>query len=163
MNPVNLVVGLVALNDGQLVSKIRLQKTMYLLDACGLGSGLEFDYANFGPYSIDLARAADDALDSKELRECRKQGYHAVPYSIFSTDKPAPNALGNLSAKEVQEKLELLGNYSSLVLEIASTIIFHRETGSGDEAIELTKQLKPLKATDARLKKVQELIRDLRL
>ena len=67
MDPVTLVVGLVALNGGQLVSKIRLQKTVYLLDACGLGSGLEFDYANFGPYSADLAQAADEALDSKCL------------------------------------------------------------------------------------------------
>lgn len=161
MDPVNLVVGLVALNGGRLVSKIRLQKTVYLLDMCGLGSGLEFDYGNFGPYSADLAQAADEAVDSEVLRENRQQGYHAVPYSTFSTDRPAPDALGKLSAEEVRKKLGLLENYSSLELEIAATIVFLRENDYGDKAIEMTKQLKPLKATDARLKKAQDLIGNL--
>jgi uncharacterized protein YwgA len=163
MDPETLVVGLVALNGGQLVSKIRLQKTIYLLDACGLGSGLEFEYAKFGPYSMDLARAADDAVDSQVLGETTRQGYHAVPYSVFSTDGPVPEALGDLSAEVVQGKLELLERYSSLELEIAATVVFLRENGFDEDAIEMAKQLKPLKATDARLERAQELIGNLGL
>ena len=163
MDPVKLVVGLVSLNGGQLVSKIRLQKTNYLLDACGLGSEFDFDYAKFGPYSVDLARAADEAVDAEVLKEDLKQGYHAIPYSIYSTDEPAPEVLGELSADEVRKKLVLLGDYSSLELEIAATIVFLRENDYGDRAIEMTKQLKPLRATEARLKKAQDLIERLGL
>ncbi|MGF1611508.1 MAG: hypothetical protein ACFCUQ_19050 [Kiloniellales bacterium] len=40
----------------------------------------------------------------------------------------------------------------------ALQIVFLREHGFDDEAIEMTKQLKPVKATDARIKKARELI-----
>jgi hypothetical protein len=74
-----------------------------------------------------------------------------------------PEALGDLSAEVVQGKLELLERYSSLELEIAATVVFLRENGFDEDAIEMAKQLKPLKATDARLERAQELIGNLGL
>jgi hypothetical protein len=86
-----------------------------------------------------------------------------VPYSIFSTDSPEPDALGDLSVKDVRERLTVLEDYSSLELEIAATVVFLRQIGFGDKAIEMTKQLKPLKATDKRIERAFGLIADLGL
>ena len=42
---------------GQIVGRTRLQKIAYLLEATGLGSGFEFEYRHYGPYSEQLADA----------------------------------------------------------------------------------------------------------
>jgi len=35
--------------DGELVGKVRLQKTVYLLDQIGMGSGFTYEYHHYGP------------------------------------------------------------------------------------------------------------------
>ena len=43
---------------GEIVGRTRLQKTAYLLEVTGLGSGVYFAYRHYGPYSEDLALSA---------------------------------------------------------------------------------------------------------
>jgi uncharacterized protein len=43
------VAELIALNGGEIIGKIRLQKIAYLLEAAGLGIGLDYDYHHYGP------------------------------------------------------------------------------------------------------------------
>lgn len=158
---VDLVVGLVALNGGELVSKIRLQKTFYLLEECGLGSGLDFDYRHYGPFSGDLARAADDDVDPRRLKSTPRPGFHAVPYTVYRTDEKAPDQLGNLPAGRVQELLKTMGRYSAVVLELAATVVLLRHYGLADDPIEKVRTLKPLKATPERITRANQLLAEL--
>lgn len=157
----DLVVGVVALNGGQLVTKIRLQKTFYLLEQCGLGSGLDFDYHHYGPFSQELAQAADDAVDLGRLKPHERLGNHKIPYVVYRTQRKSPAKVAALSADVVAEKLKVLGSYSSLEMEVASTVLYVRDAGGGANAIEQTKALKPLKATETRIRRALALIRDL--
>lgn len=157
----DLVVGMVALNGGRLVSKIRLQKSVYLLDECGLESGLDFDYRYYGPFSAELAGAADDAADAARLSATPHPGLHEVPYTVFQTPEEPPERLGNLSESRARELLQIMEKNSAVVLELAATIAFLQRHGLADDPVEKLKHLKPLKATQGRLDKAQQLLREL--
>ncbi len=160
----DLVVGMVALNGGQLVSKIRLQKTVYLLEQCGLGGNFEFEYRNYGPFSIDVARAADDAVAGSRLTESSRPGHHAEPYTIYETEEHPPEKLGMVSSGDLRKKLKVMEHYSSLELEVASTIVFLQRQGHDEpSSIAGTKELKPLKATNERIARAHELLSELEL
>lgn len=164
-NLTDLVVGVVALNDGKIVGKTRLQKTVFLLEAAGLGAGIDFDYHYYGPYSVDVAGAVDDAVDAERLQPEVHLGRHSVPYTIYSTDGPKPGQIGELSADEARRLLAKLENYSALELEVAATIVYLRDNGYGadEKAIEETKLRKPVKATDKRVHRASQLIGELGL
>lgn len=159
----DLVVGIVALNSGRLVSKIRLQKTVYLLEECGLGSSLDFDYRYYGPFSAEVAQAADAAADAGRLCALERPGFHAVPYTVFETKEEPPKQLGELSAVRAQKLLKLMDGCSAVILELAATIAFLRRYDLADDPVEKVKLLKPLKATRERLEKALQLHRALGL
>ena len=162
---IELVAGLVALNDGELVGKVRLQKTFYLLDACGLQSGFGYDFHFYGPFSVDLSRAADDATALGRLDYEDKLGYHEVPYRVFraSHDAPSPERLGVLSAAEIRENLKLMSRYSAAELEVAASIIFLRDNGYQDDPVAETCRRKPATATADRVARAERLIAELGL
>jgi uncharacterized protein len=164
-DPIQMVAGMVALNDGELVGKVRLQKTFYLLDACGLQSGFDYDFHFYGPFSADLSRIADDATALGRIDFEDKYGYHNVPYRVFRTsrDAPLPNRLGVFSAAEVREKLKLMAKYSAAELEVAASIVFLRDNGYRDDPVAETCRRKPATATADRIAKAQRLIAELGL
>jgi hypothetical protein len=164
-DPIEMVAGLVALNDGELVGKVRLQKTFYLLDACGLQSGFDYDFHFYGPFSADLSRAADDGTALGRLNFEDKFGYHEVPYRVFQASHEAslPDRLGALSAAEVRENLELMARYSAAELEVAASIVFLRDNGYRDDPVAETRRRKPATATVNRIAKAQRLIAELGL
>lgn len=158
----DLVTALVALNGGKLVGKTRLQKVVYLLDQCGLNSGLDFDYHNFGPFSADLARATDVAKVKKKIREKQKLGYHDVLYSEFTTKEDAPGKVGDLKSSDVQRALEIMEGFSAIQLELAATLAYLKDSGVDEHYLDSTvKKLKPLKAEQPRLERAHELLREL--
>jgi len=62
-----IVAAVVAAARGPLIGRVRLQKTVYLLDRVGLNSGFDYEYHHYGPYSRDLDNAtADIALGNHE-------------------------------------------------------------------------------------------------
>jgi len=69
IEPEDKVAAVVDAAGGTLVSRVRLQKTVYLLDQLGLGSGFEFEYHHYGPYSRDLDIATGDARALGVVRE----------------------------------------------------------------------------------------------
>ena len=162
-DPTEVVVGVVALNGGQFVSKTRLQKTLFFLERCGLDTELEFDYYHFGPFSAELARAADDAADAGQLKTKVRPGFHEEPYVVYQTDLEPPDHLGRLGATDVRDLLGVLNRYSALELEVAATILYLRDNGYGDKAVLETMKRKPLKATENRVKRALQLLRDLGL
>ncbi len=63
-----LIARLIKTVGGKLVGRIRLQKTMYILQAAGLDSNLVYQYYHYGPYCEELADAADYGAASGFLR-----------------------------------------------------------------------------------------------
>jgi len=160
MSHEDCIVGIVALNGGRLVGKTRLQKTVYLLEKRGMSVGFDFEYHNFGPFSVDVARATDFAKAEGRLDERPQQGFHGVPYSLFETPERAPDRLGKLSAGEASELLQIMGGYSAIELELAATMAFLADEGESDVDSALI-QLKPAKATEERIARAHNLLDEL--
>ncbi len=164
MSPEDIAVGVVALNGGTLVGRTRLQKTVFLLDQCGMESGLEFEYLHYGPYCVDLAQGWDDAKANKRLAMTNPLGRYGVPYTVFETTRTAPPSnLGNLDAERAKALIGEMSAASDVVLELAATIVYLREHGYDDRAIDEVKIRKPVKATEVRLRKATDLLRRLGL
>lgn len=160
-----LVTDVVSLNrEGKLVGKTRLQKTFYLLDQLGMNSGAEFSYHYYGPYSADVAAAAEMAtlfynFDATE----RVSAGRSVSYTTYASKEEKPAELGHLSAARAQSALNAMAGVSDTVLELAATMVFLKKNGFPTSFIDEVRARKPLKATDERLARAQELMRTLKL
>lgn len=157
MNVVDYVAALVRLNGGQLVGKTRLQKTVFLLEAKGVGIGFDFDYHNYGPFSSDVAFAADDAEALGFIETKTNFGAHEVPYTIFTSTDAAPT-FDDKASETRRLALEMMGRYSALVLELAATAKYLEEHGYPENQWEELERRKPLKATPERIKKAKDLL-----
>ncbi len=175
MNAEEIVVGLVALNDQELIGRTRLQKMTYLLDRCGAEFGLPFEYYRYGPYSFELVGGLNDALADERIDVEERPGRHKVPYAVFRTGAERPKILGNLPAERAASLLGRMKYVSDFVLELAATVVFLRDewhyfgkdkvaaADATDAAVEETKRRKSLKATPERLDKALALLRELGL
>jgi uncharacterized protein YwgA len=125
---------------GQIVGRTRLQKIAYLLEATGLGSGFEFEYRHYGPYSEQLA---DAVLTSRHLSIITEENHPTSWggfYSIFTT--------GDSRVSDVQGRRELIEETKSadpVALELAATAVFLARDGEFDAWAE-TANRKPEKA-----------------
>ena len=91
MDLVDYLGAMVRLIGGEVVGKTRLQKTAYLLEAKGVGfRDVDFDYHNYGPFSSEVAFAAEDAESLGYLKTEERQGFHAIPYTVFRSTDQAP-------------------------------------------------------------------------
>ena len=104
-----IVAALLKASGGQLVGRVRLQKTVYLLDRLGLESGFDYDYHHYGPFSRDIDNAVADA-EAFELVEERfgRRQLDGARYSIFKlTDEgyELPAMIGQLDEVELQRLL----------------------------------------------------------
>lgn len=123
----DIVAALVAAAPGQkLISRVRLQKTAYLLEQLGLGRGLSFEYYHYGPYSRDLDNAIGDAEAFDLVREDfdhRKSD--GAMYSIFSLKEgmsAKDEAYGKLGRHKASELIGRFANTNVTVLELAATV-----------------------------------------
>lgn len=120
-----LIIDIISLSGRKLVGRTRLQKTVYLLDACGLNSGASYYYYNFGPFSDDVANGISDGKFSDLIQE--ETSYRQIdgsPFSIFKTQKTPDTIrkLGSLNVEKAKQMLEKLNSTSAVVLELAATI-----------------------------------------
>lgn len=163
MDLADYVGALVLLNGGKIVGKTRLQKTAYLLEASGIGFGIDFDYHDYGPFSAELAFAADDAESLEYIETNMRPGFHSVPYTIFESTDKAPRFKKGEQTGARREALEAMRGYSALILELAATAVFLKGNGYPENSWEEVCKRKPSKATPDRLKQAKNLISDLRL
>lgn len=155
---------LVALNGGELVGKTRLQKLCYLLDACGAGLDVAFDYHHYGPFSAELAFAADDAEALGLLCTEQRHGFHGVPYTVFkSTDEQGFMEEPDPARATRQRCLDIMRHYSALVLELAATLVFLERQEQVEKAWEELKRRKAAKVNEERLDQVRQLLGELGL
>ena len=142
---------------------MRLQKSVYLLDQLGLGSGFKFNYHHYGPYSRDLDNATADAkafgLIDENLAHRESDG---ALYSIFRLKDVASaqtHAYGKLGAQKAEELVKTFARTNVTVLELAATIdwLWRFEAHRDDWHNEIAKR-KPVKVKNGRLQKAVELL-----
>ena len=175
MNAEDIVVSLVALHNGELIGRTRLQKEIYLLDRCGAKFGLPFEYHRYGPYSFELAGGLSEARAEHRIDIREEPGRHSVPYAVITTEAAKPETLGKLSADTADALLDKMKYVSDFVLELAATIVFLRDewhyfgkervkaSEATHAAVEETKRRKPLKGTDDRIGKALTLLSEIGL
>ncbi|WP_407170101.1 hypothetical protein [Bradyrhizobium sp. ORS 111] len=151
------VAELIALNGGKLVGRTRLQKSVYLLQACGINLGFDFDYHHYGPFSEELATAALDA-EALGMVDVEWKMSYGNEYAIFKSNAPISDFPDFDKAGEV---LKVLGKYEATVLELAATADFLRKNGYGSDAWEETRRRKASKITPQRLEQSKALLHEL--
>jgi uncharacterized protein YwgA len=140
-----------------------LQKTVYLLEAKGVGFGVEFEYHKHGPYSTDLALAAEDAEARCLLRMTSQRGFHEIPYTVFHSTPKTPPLSDDVDNAARKRALATMNRYSALALELAATAVFLREHGYREGYWEEVKKRKSLKASAERLEQAKRLLGELEL
>ncbi len=100
IEPEDKVAAVVDAAGGKLVSRVRLQKAVYLLDQLGLDSGFGYEYHHYGPYSRDLDVATGDAKALGVLDEkIQHRAGDGASYSVFKLAAPGASnedALGTI-------------------------------------------------------------------
>ena len=161
----HVVAAVIDAAGGQLIGRVRLQKTVYLLDRLGLNSGFDYDYHHYGPYSRDLENATVDAKAFDLIDEdLQRRASDGAMYSIFRLKGAvSPEVFGNLEPDRSAQLVKQLAKTNVTVLELAATIdwLCHRE-GEADWRREIKKR-KGLKVQGGRLDKAVQLLNDLGL
>jgi uncharacterized protein len=166
----DIVTAVVAAAGGALTGRVRLQKTVYLLDRLGLKSGFEYEYHHYGPYSRDLDNATADAKAFRLLEEAleRRQS-DGASYSIFKLPPGQAavavdeRAFGDLTPARARELVQLFAGTNVTVLELAATIDWlWRQEGYADWQSEVTRR-KGMKVRNGRLERAVELLQTLGL
>ena len=162
-----IVAALLKASGGQLVGRVRLQKTVYLLDRLGLESGFDYDYHHYGPFSRDIDNAVADA-EAFELVEERfgRRQLDGARYSIFKlTDEgyELPAMIGQLDEVELQRFLQRFQDANVTVLELAATANWLVEEEEQDDWQEALRRRKGRKVNGGRLDRALALLRDIGL
>jgi uncharacterized protein YwgA len=142
---------------GQIIGRTRLQKIAYILEAAGLGAGFPFRYKHYGPYSEQLADAAQTARIVGMLNERETPAAWGGVYSIYHSLLPPEDHVHETRRRLAQE----LVNVDAVELELAATALFlayeHFQDPWGETA-----RRKPEKADGGRLQRACSLYRHLR-
>ena len=142
---------------GQIVGRTRLQKIAYILEATGLGAGFLFRYKHYGPYSEQLADAAQTARIVGMLSEQETPATWGGLYSTYHSMLPQ-----DIHVNDARRRLALeLVNVDAVELELAATALFlayeHFQDPWGETA-----RRKPDKADGGRLQHARQLYQRLR-
>jgi uncharacterized protein YwgA len=143
---------------GHIVGRTRLQKIAYFLEVAGLGAGFPFRYKHFGPYSEQLADAAQTARIVGMLREQEMPttwgGLYSTYHSLLPQDFPVPEARRRLAQE--------LAKADAVELELAATALYLAFERFQDPWGE-TARRKPDKADGGRLQRAHQLYQSLRI
>ena len=139
---------------GEIVGRTKLQKTIYLLELARFVSRFRFGYKHYGPFSEDLAEAADLAAAFGLISE--RPASWGGTYSVYTA--PA----GELSAQPSRVRLtRAAAGSDAVLLELAATAAYLAQEGRSDPWAE-TARRKPDKAADGRLAEAKGLYHELR-
>jgi uncharacterized protein YwgA len=142
---------------GQIVGRTRLQKIAYILEATGLGAGFPFRYKHYGPYSEQLADAAQTARIVGMLYERETPAAWGGLYSTNHSQLPQ-----GFHANDARQRLaQELVNVDAVELELAATAIFLAHEHFQDPWTE-TARRKPDKAEGGRIDRARQLYHRLR-
>ena len=148
----------------KLASRVRLQKTVYLLQALGFDNSLQFQYYHFGPYSRELDLALSEAKESELVRESRERRQSdGATYSLFEAiSSHEHDGFGKLQ----QRAEELIAKFTTTnvtVLELAATAHW---LGNGERIADWRTEIvrrKGVKTENGRLERAIDLLTELEL
>jgi uncharacterized protein len=100
---------------GEIVGRTKLQKTFYLLTLAGFEDQFRFGYKHYGPFSEELAEAADLAAAFDVISEHQKSASWGGTYSVYGTTP------GTLSAQPDRLRLTQEAARADAVLLLMST------------------------------------------
>jgi uncharacterized protein YwgA len=147
---------------GELVGRTRLQKIAFLLEIAGFGDGFSFEYRHYGPFSEDLAQAIEIAAALGKVLEEEKVADWGGKYSIYRI---------NADVFERNRTRELFvqtsKNIDAIELELAATAAYIYMFENGIRFNDMnpwqeTKNRKPAKASEVRLKRAAAAYDELR-
>lgn len=162
----HIVAAVVEAAGGTLTGRVRLQKTVYLLDRLGLGTGFQYEYHHYGPYSRDIDNATADAKAFDLLTEGHgHRQSDGARYSIFQVKSSATEeAYGNLGRARASELARRFAGTNVTVLELAATVDWlWRQEGYRTGWREEISRRKYLKVQNGRLDKAVALLEELGL
>lgn len=167
MDREDIVRAVIAAAGGEVTGRVRLQKIVYLLDQLGLKSGFGYEYYHYGPYSLDLTAATEDAKAFKLVEEQidyrRSDGAQFSKFRDIGTPPAKREAYGELGEQRVRELLALMMRRSATVLELAATVDWlRRHERVADWKAEI-KRRKGVKTEGGRLEQAIELLDELKL
>jgi uncharacterized protein YwgA len=162
-----IVAAVISAAGGELTSRVRLQKCVYLLDRLGLCSGFDYDYYHYGPYSRDLDNAMADAeafdLIEESFAHRMSDGARYSVFKLKTNVKPESDAYGKLGLERAQQLAQKFATTNVTILELAATIDWVcKEEKIADWRREVTKR-KSSKVGHGRLDRAVELLRELDL
>lgn len=141
---------------GEIVGRTKLQKTVYLLTLAGFETRFRFGYKHYGPFSEQLADAADLAAAFNLISERQQSATWGGTYSVFSAPASEPSA----QPSRIQLTREAARS-DAVLLELAATAAYLAQEGKPQPWAE-TARRKPDKAAEGRLERAKELYARLR-
>lgn len=140
--------------------KKRLQKLAYFLKSSGFESDVNFKIWDFGPFSSEVARAAEWLSISGRIIETEEQIGSLKMFTTVYSSESNNDEIG--IAPRFKKILGALDEYSNVELEVAATIKFFLDKGHTKErAEEMVEQLKPSKALPQTVSKSFSIIREI--
>jgi len=157
MNAETLVLAVLdAVPGREIHGRKRLQKLSYLTAESGVSSSVRFFLHDFGPFSSEVAAATDYLSFLGDVTERDVQFGPAKKYVKLYRLAEAASIPEQLPRHAISI-LEKLNEYSTIELEIASTIRYFMNKGmSAEDAIAETRQLKPSKSAQAIINRARE-------
>jgi hypothetical protein len=135
-----------ALPSHQIEGKKRLQKMCHLLKEAKARLDIDFTLLHYGAFSRDLADACDElalqGVIAEEETRSPIYGLFQTRYSLKESSVKPKEDLDNAAKKLAVD----LNAYSTVALEIASTILYFCSSGlSPQDAARETREMKPRK------------------
>lgn len=153
-----ILAALGSLQGHKIAGKKRLQKFGMLMQYAGLDIDAVFSLHRYGPFSFELADAADELSWSDAIEEKAEQtGMFRTFQSTYALPdgREPPEEL----TKPYKEKLLQLNDFSTIELEIASTIaLFQKEGLDHEAAVAKTCSIKRAKAIPPVLAKAEKIL-----
>jgi uncharacterized protein len=140
-----LVLSLLEASPGREVAgRKRLQKLAFFASRLGVPTSARFFLYDYGPFSAEVASAIAMLPLIGEIDETDRELNDTRFVNVYSLngDSEVPERL----PQSVAEQISKLHRFTTIELEVASTILFYKEQGvSWSEAFDATRELKPSK------------------
>lgn len=148
----------------KIAGKTRLQKSVYFLEAAGIGYGFDFNYHYYGPYSEELAIAVADAEALELIKVKHEVSQTGAPYAVYELNLHREEEVSDdVTMARRQEILKILERYDAISLELAATADFLARNGYANDPWSETRRRKSVKAKPERIEAAKRLLDQLQM
>lgn len=158
MTPADLILAIIATLPGKKVKgKKRLQKLAFLLKEAGLRYSARFDIRDYGPFSREIASAANLLAATGAIQEIEEPlGASRTFVTVYTLERTGTSK--HPLSDKYKTLLTQLDHFGTVDLEVAATYQFFRSSGFSDSAAkQKTVELKPTKTSPAVMKNIPKI------